>query len=128
MTTLRPRNILLLQKNTYHLLLYLEVDDFVTTVSSNGSQDIRSNFSLICQLETVPGLIGNSTLSWQNSKGNIVEINQYSGTNLTEVTLNLSPLMFEDRGLYICIASFMSSVTNDMFSNSTEYNLTVKSQ
>ena len=114
----------------YHFiaLLILEVAVFATTVSSNGSRDIGSNFSLTCQLETVPGLIGNSTLSWQNSRGNIVEMSQYSGTNLTDVTLNLNPLMFEDRGLYICIASFMSSVTNDMFSNSTEYNLTVQSQ
>ena len=55
---------------------------------------------------------------------NIATITVIDGS-VTNVTVILDPVLFEHRGVYICIAVFNVSLTNDVDSDSQEYELIV---
>ena len=63
------------------------------------------------------------------SMGDLDEINIPTITvidgSVINVTVILDPVLFEHRGVYICMAEFNISLTNDADSNSQEYILIV---
>ncbi len=93
-------------------------------ITYSGGVVIGMNASLQCNVNVIIGLelVGSVSLTVMNPDNDqIISNNDSSTSNIT-----FSPLGYDDRGLYSCIFSFISSITNDIILSSAEYNLTVE--
>ena len=86
---------------------------------------------MTCSVRVVEGLVQQPNVTWMDdvSMGNLNELNIPTITvidgSVTNVTVILDPVLFEHRGVYICMAEFNISLTNDADSVSYEYELIV---
>ena len=84
---------------------------------------------MTCSVRVVEGLVQQPNVTWMKmddvSMGDLDELNIPTITvidgSVTNVTVILDPVLFEHRGVYICIAVFNVSLTNDDDSDSEEY-------
>ena len=91
---------------------------------------------MTCSVRVVEGLVEQPNVTWMKmddvSMGDLNDLNISSITvtdgSVTNVTVVLDPVLFEHRGVYICMAEFNISLTNDADSNSREYKLIVDSK
>ena len=88
---------------------------------------------MTCSVIVVEGLVVQPSVTWMKmddvSMGDLDELNIPTITLIdgpvTNVTVILDPVLFEHRGVYICMAEFNISLTNDVDSDSLEYELIV---
>ena len=88
---------------------------------------------MTCSVRVVEGLVQQPNVTWMKmddvSMGDLDELNITTITvidgSVTNVTVMLDPVLFEHRGVYICMAEFNIDFTNDADSNSQEYILIV---
>ena len=88
---------------------------------------------MTCSVKVVEGLVEKPNVTWMKmgdvSMGDLDELNIATITvidgSVTNVTVILDPVLFEHRGVYICIADYNISLTYDTDSDSQEYELIV---
>ena len=88
---------------------------------------------MTCSVRVVELLVQQPNVKWMKkddvSKGDLDELNIPPITvidgSVTNVTVILDPVLFEHRGVYICMAEFNIPLTNDADSDSQEYELIV---
>ena len=88
---------------------------------------------MTCSVRVLEVLVQQLSVTWTKmddvSMGDLDELNITTITvidgSVTNVTVILDPVLFEHRGVYICMAEFNISLTNDADSNSHEYILIV---
>ena len=84
---------------------------------------------MTCSFRVVEGIVQQPNVTWIKmddvSMGDLNELNITTITvtdgSVTNVTVILDPVLFEHRGVYICMADFNVSLTNDADSDSQEY-------
>ena len=102
-------------------------------ISTSGYTDVGQSFNMTCSVRVVEGLVQQPNVTWMKlddvSMGDLNELNITTITlkdgSVTNVTVMLDPVLFEHRGVYICMAEFIISLTNDEDSDSQEYVLIV---
>ena len=102
-------------------------------ISTNGSTVVGLSFNITCSVRVVEGLVEQPNVAWYKmddvSMGDLDELNIAAITvidgSVTNVTVILDPVLFQHRGVYICIADYNISLTNDADSDSQEYELIV---
>ena len=88
---------------------------------------------MTCSVRVVEGLVQQPSVTWIKmddvSMGDLYELNittvTVTDSPVTNVTVILDPVLFEHRGVYICMADFNISLTNDADSDSQEYILLI---
>ena len=88
---------------------------------------------MTCSVRVLEVLVQQLNVTWTKmddvSMGDLDELNITTITvidgSVTNVTVILDPVLFEHRGVYICIAEFNIPLTNDADSDSQEYILIV---
>ena len=85
---------------------------------------------MTCSVRVVKGLVQQPNVTWMKMDvGDLDELNVTTITTIdgpvTDVTVILDPVLFEHRGVYMCMAEFNISLTNDADYNSEEYILIV---
>ena len=101
------------------------------SISSVGSTVVGQNLNITCTVRFVDGLVGNLTIKWDK----IDDVSNFEDLNLTQVrvtdgavtnvTLIMEPVLFEYRGMYMCLAIYNTLENADSGSNSIDTNLTV---
>ena len=102
-------------------------------ISTNGSTVVGLSFNITCSVRVVEGLVEQPNVAWYKmddvSMGDLDELNIAAITvidgSVTNVTVILDPVLFQHRGVYICIADYNISLTNDADSDSQEYEIIV---
>ena len=102
-------------------------------ISTSGYTQVGLSFNMTCSVRVVEGLVQQPDVTWMKmddvSMGDLDELNIPTITvidgSVTNVTVILDPVLFEHRGVYICMAEFNESLTNDADSDSQEYELIV---
>ena len=102
-------------------------------ISTSGFTEVGQSFNMTCSVRVVEGLVEQPNVTWMKmddiSMGDMDDMNITTITvtdgPVTNVTIILDPVLFEHRGVYICMAEFNISLTNDADSNSQEYTLIV---
>ena len=105
----------------------------VLNISTSGYTEVGQSFNMTCSVRVVDGLVEQPNVTWMKmddvSMGDLDELNITTITvidgSVTNVTVILDPVLFEHRGVYICMAEFNISLTNDVDSDSQEYELIV---
>ena len=100
-------------------------------ISTNGSTEVGLSFNITCSVRVVEGLVEQPNVTWIKmddlSMGDLDELNIATVTvidgSVTNVTVILDPVLFQHRGVYICIADYNITLTNDADSDSQEYEL-----
>ena len=114
-------------------LLFLELPPLELNISTSGYTEVGQSFNITCSVRVVEGLVQQPNVTWMKmddvSMGDLDELNIPTITVIdgpvTNVTIILDPVLFEHRGVYICMAEFNISLTNDADSDSQEYTLVV---
>ena len=85
---------------------------------------------MTCSVRVLEGLVQQPNVTWMKmdvSMGDLNELNIPTITvidgSVTNVTVILDPVLFEHRGVYICVSDFNISLTYDSESDSQEYKL-----
>ena len=112
---------------------FLELPPLELNISTSGHAQVGLSFNMTCSVKVVEGLVQQPNVTWMKmddvSMGDLDELNITTITvidgSVTNVTVILDPVLFEHRGVYICMAEFNISLTNDADSNSQEYILIV---
>ena len=86
---------------------------------------------MTCSVRVVEGLIEKPNVTWMKmddvSMGDLDELNIPTITvidgSVTNVTVILDPVLFEHRGVYICVSDFNISLTFDSELDFQEYKL-----
>ena len=102
-------------------------------ISTSGYTEVGQSFNITCSVRVVEGLVQQPNVTWMKvddvSMGDLDELKITTITvidgSVTNVTVILDPVLFEHRGVYICMAEFNISLTNDADSDSQEYALIV---
>ena len=102
-------------------------------ISTSGFTEVGQSFNITCSVRVVEGLVEQPNVTWMKmddvSMGDLDELNIPTITvidgSVTNVTVILDPVLFEHRGVYICMAEFNISLTIDADSDSQEYELIV---
>ena len=102
-------------------------------ITTSGYTEIGQSFNITCSVRVVEGLVQQPDVTWTKmddvSMGDLDELNIPTITvidgSVTNLTVILDPVLFEHRGVYICMAEFNISMTNDDDSDSQEYTLIV---
>ena len=110
---------------------FLEIPPLQLNISTSGYTDVGQRFNMTCSVRVVEGLVEQPNVTWMKmddvSMGDLDELNITTITvidgSVTNVTVILDPVLFEHRGVYICIAVFNISLTFDSESDSQEYKL-----
>ena len=112
---------------------FLEIPSLQLNISTSGYTEVGQSFNMTCSVRVVEGLVQQPNVTWMKmdnvSMGDLDDLNIslitiIEGT-VINVTVILDPVLFEHRGVYICIAEFKISLTNDADSKSEEYELIV---
>ena len=98
-------------------------------ISTSGYTEVGQSFNMTCTVRVVEGLVEQPNVTWMKmddvSMGDLDDLNITTITvidgSVTNVTVILDPVLFEHRGVYICIAVFNISLTFDSESDSQEY-------
>ena len=98
-------------------------------ISTSGYTEVGQSFNMTCGVRVVEGLVQQPDVTWMKmdnvSMGDLDELNIPTITvidgSVINVTVILDPVLFEHRGVYICMAEFNVSLTNDADSDSQEY-------
>ena len=114
-------------------LLFLEMPPLELNISTSGYTEVGQSFNMTCTVRVVEGLVEQPNVTWMKmddvSMGDLDELNIPTMTVIdgpvTNVTIVLDPVLFEHRGVYICMAEFNISLTIDADSDSQEYILIV---
>ena len=112
---------------------FLEIPPLQLNISTSGYTEVGQSFNMTCSVRVVEGLVQQPNVAWMKmddvSMGCLNELNITTITvidrSVTNVTVILDPVLFEYRGVYICIAEYNISLTNDADSDSQEYELIV---
>ena len=112
---------------------FSEIPSLELNISTSGYTEVGQSFKMTCSVRVVEGLVQQPNVTWMKmddvSMGDLDELNITTITvidgSVTNVTVILDPVLFEHRGMYICMAEFNISLTNDADSNSQEYKLIV---
>ena len=112
---------------------FLEIPPLELNIPTSGYTEVGQSFNMTCSVRVVEGLVQQPNVTWMKmddvSMGDLDELNIPTITLIdgpvTNVTIVLDPVLFEHRGVYICMAEFNISLTNDADSNSQEYELIV---
>ena len=88
---------------------------------------------MTCSVRVVEGLVQQPNVTWMKmddiSMGDLNDLNISTITvidgSVTNITVILDPVLFEHRGVYICMADYNISLTYDTDSDSQEYELIV---
>ena len=115
------------------LSLFLEIPSLELNISISGYTEVGQSFNMTCSVRVVEGLVQQPNVTWMRmddvSMGDLDDLNITTVTVIdgpvTNVTVILDPVLFEHRGVYICMAEFNISLTNDADSDSQEYKLIV---
>ena len=122
--------------SNHHLIvciyIHTELPSFELNITTSGSTQLSEDFNMTCSVVMVPGLVGDFSVVWKkmdevisnNQQSNISIVTNVNGP-VTNVTLVLSPVKFEHRGIYKCVAEYSSAITNDNITISDDYQLTV---
>ena len=102
-------------------------------ISTSGFTEVGLSFNMTCSVRVVEGLVEQPNVTWMKmdnvSMGDLDELNITTITviegSVTNVTLILDPVLFEHRGVYICMAHLNILLTFDVHSDSQEYELIV---
>ncbi len=101
------------------------------TISTSGSTEVGQSLNITCSVVLVEGLVGNINITWDkidtisDIEGLSIPIVTMVDGAMTNVTLVMDPVRFEYRGMYICVAMYNVTVTDDAETQSADYNLTV---
>ena len=112
---------------------FLEIPPLQLNISTSGYTDVGQSFNMTCSVRVVEGLVEQPNVTWTKmddvSMGDLDDLNITTVTVIdgpvTNVTIILDPVLFEHRGVYICMAEFNISLTFDGDSDSQEYELIV---
>ena len=112
---------------------FLEIPPLQLNISTSGYTEVGQSFNMTCSVRVVEGLVEQPNVTWMKmddiSMGDLNDLNIPTITVIdgshTNVTVILDPVLFEHRGMYICMAEFNISLTNDADSDSQEYKLIV---
>ena len=102
-------------------------------ISTSGYTEVGRSLNMTCSVRVVEKIVQQPNVTWMKmddvSMGDLDELNIPTITvidgSVTNVTIILDPLLFEHRGMYICLAEFNISLTYDADSDSQEYTLIV---
>ena len=102
-------------------------------ISTSGYTEVGQSFNMTCSVRVVKGLVQQPNVTWMKkddvSMGDLDEINIPTITvidgSVINVTVILDPVLFEHRGVYICMAEFNISLTYDIDSDFQEYILII---
>ena len=102
-------------------------------ISTSGFTEVGLSFNMTCSVRIVEGLVEQPNVTWMkmddDSMGDLDELNITTITviegSVTNVTVILDPVLFEHRGVYICMAHLNILLTFDVHSDSQEYELIV---
>ena len=102
-------------------------------ISTSGFTEVGLSFNMTCSVRVVEGLVEQPSVTWMKmddvSIGDLDELNITTITvvegSVTNVTVILDPVLFEHRGVYICMAHLNILLTFDVHSDSLEYELIV---
>ena len=108
---------------------FLELPPLQLNISTSGYTEVGQSLNMTCSVRVVEGLVQQPNVTWTKmddvSMGDLDELNITTITvidgSITNVTVMLDPVLFEHRGMYICIAEYNISLTYDADSNSQEY-------
>ena len=114
-------------------LRFLELPPLELNISTSGYTEVGQSFYIICCVRVVEGLVEQPIVTWMKmddvSMGNLDDLNittiRVINGPAIYVIIKLDPVLFEHRGVYICMAEFNISLTNDADSDSQEYELVV---
>ena len=112
---------------------FLEIPPLQLNISTSGYTEVGQSFNMTCSVRVVEGLVEQPNVTWMKmddvSMGDLDELNIPTITVIdgpvTNITVILDPVLFELRGVYICMAEFNISLTNDADSDSQKYKLIV---
>ena len=112
---------------------FLELPPLQLNISTSGYTDLGQSFNITCSVRVVEGLVEQPNVTWMKmddvSLGDLDDLNITTITVIdgpvTNVTIILDPVLFEHRGVYICMTEFNISLTLDGDSDSQEYELIV---
>lgn len=104
----------------------------MTSISSVGLPVAGYNYTLICTVTLIEGLLGTPTVEWVGSDGQIVvsaeDVIVYDPVTFgrtTNLTLFFDPIRNRDEGVYICMASVSSTALSGALNSSTTYFINV---
>ena len=109
---------------------FSELPPLELNISTSGDTEVGLSFSITCSVRVV---VQQPNVTWMKmddvSMGDLNDLNITTITVIdgpvTNVTVILDPVLFEHRGVYICMAEFNISLTFDGDSDSQEYELIV---
>ena len=116
-----------------NIISFSELPPLELNISTSGDTEVGQSFYMICCVRVVEGLVEQPTVTWMKmddvSMGNLDDLNittiRVINGPAIYVIIKLDPVLFEHRGVYICMAEYTVSLTNDADSNSQEYELIV---
>ena len=112
---------------------FSELPPLELNISTSGDTEVGLSFNITCSVRVVEGLVEQPNVTWMKmDDGSIGDLDELNITTITvidgpvsNVTIVLDPVLFEHRGVYICMAEFNISLTFDGDSDSREYILIV---
>ena len=112
---------------------FSELPPLELNISTSGDTEVGQSFCITCCVRVFEGLVQQPNVTWMKrddiSMGDLNELNITTMTVIDGpaiyVTIKLDPVLFEHRGLYICMAEYTISLTNDADSSSQKYELIV---
>ena len=112
-----------------NIISFSELPPLELNISTSGYTDVGQSFNITCSVRVFEGLVQQLNVMWM--KMDDVSMGDLNGLNIptitvidgsvTNVTVILDPVLFEHRGVYICMAEFNISLVNDSGSDSQEY-------
>ena len=101
------------------MLVFLsDLPELRINISSSGSTEVGQKLNITCSVTLVDGL-ENLTIKWDEPDGiteligvDVVQVRTSDGP-VTNLTLILDPVLFDHKGMYICIAEYNITVTDD---------------
>ena len=109
---------------------FLDLPVPLVVISSEGSTIAGENYTLICSVSVIEGLVDDATLaiSWTNEEQNTVPstLIEVSSTNQT-ITLDFTPLLSSHGRRYICNASITIPAISTVKRSSETTGITVRS-
>ena len=108
----------------------LDLPELKVNISSSGSTEVGQKLNITCSVTLVDGL-KNLTIKWDKPDGiteligvDLVQVRTSDGP-VTKLTLILDPVLFNHKGVYICMAEYNITVTDDFDSLSKSHVLVV---
>ena len=102
-----------------------DLPELEVNILSSGSTEVGQKLNITCSVTLVDGF-ENLSIKWDKLDGitDPVQVKTNNGP-VTNLTLMLDPVLFDHKGVYICIAEYNITVTGDADSLSETHILAV---